>query len=131
MYVDLCIKIIYIYIYIYNYIPSLSLLPPSPPTNFTGSGSMKRDISLLFTDWGKAFVDFGKAWIKDPIKDALLSRGSLCSHNIVGNLFAYSINKCRFDPPNPNGSFCTMGYHTNNSCRGDWIVATTDKKPFC
>ena len=55
-----------------------------------------------------------------------------CSHNRAPIYFAYSISDCRFDPPTPNGHICTMGYHVNSSCRGDYKnVTTLGSAPFC
>ncbi|GFO19618.1 pancreatic lipase-related protein [Plakobranchus ocellatus] len=54
-----------------------------------------------------------------------------CSHIRVLDFFTNSISKCRYDPPGDNGKVCTMGYHTDSTCRGDFYPMTTATQPFC
>ncbi|GFO41453.1 pancreatic lipase-related protein [Plakobranchus ocellatus] len=50
-----------------------------------------------------------------------------CSHSRCLDLFRNSIRKCRYDPQGP----CTMGFHTDPSCRGEFYPNTTAVDPFC
>ncbi|GFN98314.1 pancreatic lipase-related protein [Plakobranchus ocellatus] len=54
-----------------------------------------------------------------------------CSHSRATDLFTNSISNCRYDPPGETGSLCTMGYHTDSSCRGEFYPTTTNEQPFC
>ncbi|CAL1528108.1 unnamed protein product [Lymnaea stagnalis] len=53
-----------------------------------------------------------------------------CSHGRAVDYFTYSINRCRYNPPNGDAS-CTMGYHVSRSCKGDYHPHTTSTVPFC
>ncbi|RUS79034.1 hypothetical protein EGW08_013191, partial [Elysia chlorotica] len=50
-----------------------------------------------------------------------------CSHSRAISLFTDSITLCRYDPQGP----CTMGYHTAETCRGNYYPDTLSAEPFC
>ncbi|GFO19619.1 pancreatic lipase-related protein [Plakobranchus ocellatus] len=54
-----------------------------------------------------------------------------CSHSRALDFLTNSISKCRYDPPGAGGNICTMGYHTDSACRGDFYPTTTGEQPFC